>query len=350
MGAAIQIHIGRRRVMRKWLLVGLGLLVAAGLGTGMAAGAGPAQEPVDPAVDKTSAVVDLQAGFVLDPYLLPVVGNGTRAASSMASACTGHIDEGPDVTVNWSGSTAPLSFFVYSDDDPVLVVELPDGSVLCNDDAGLETVQPLVEIARPAAGTYRVYVGSAEQDSPALGALGITRARLDAATLAELDLTSMLRRRIHRTPPAQFDPNQLPNVPAAAGRGATLKPGFGAVRVLAMGGGDIAAVQTEDSALKCAGFANPIASYRFAWSGHGRPLRLFFEAQGDSALFVATPDRKLVCGMGTEASPSPTVDIRGAADGEYKVYVASMQPDKLVAGRLTITEDMDAEPQPAAGQ
>jgi hypothetical protein len=333
------------------LLAGLGLLIYMMFGAGVAlAQDGPADEPVQPADDKTSAILALQAGFIMDPYLLPVVGAGNRAANSVESQCAGYIDEEPDVTVNWSGTSDQLSFFVYGDQDAVLLVELPDGSVLCNDDAGLETVQPLVEIPDPAAGAYRVYAGSAEQDLPALGALGITQAKLDAATLAQLDLTPMLRRRIHRSPPVTMDPERLPNAPLAARRGAVLAPGFETLTVLAAGGGDIAAVQREDSELTCMGFVNPIASYHFAWQGDGEDLRLFFESNSESSLIVVTPDKRLLCAMGSSDSPSPIVDIAGAEAGDYRVYVASMQPDGLVAGKLTITEDTSIEPGAAAEQ
>jgi hypothetical protein len=338
-----------------WLLVGLGLLLYAGLdpGAAFAAKAGasePGDDPIDPKADKTAVTVDLQAGFVLDPFLLPVVGNGDRAANSVESGCSGYIDVKPDVTVNWSGVSNQLSFFVYGDDDAVLLVEQPDGSVLCNDDAGLDTVQPLVEIPAPAAGEYRVYVGSAEQGKPALGALGITQAKIDAATLAELDLTPLLRRHVYRAPAVQLDPNRLPDLPAITGHGTKLTPDFGTVRVLVAGGGDIAALLRDGDQLTCAGFVNPIASYHITWTGKSEDLRLFLESRSDSSLFVVTPDKKVLCGAGTADNPHPIVDIMGTTPGDYRVYVANTEPNKLVAGRLTITEDMQAEPTAVAGQ
>ena len=44
----------------------------------------------DPANDLTSATVDLHAGYIMDPYLLPVVGKGEIAASELVTGCNGY--------------------------------------------------------------------------------------------------------------------------------------------------------------------------------------------------------------------------------------------------------------------
>ena len=152
----------------------------------------PVTQSGDPARDTTTAAVNLQAGYIMDPYLLPVIGKSEKAAADLQKGCNGYVSAAPNVVVNWAGATDQLSFFIYSDADAALVIQQPDGSFLCNDDAGLNTTDPLVKIANPAPGSYKVFAGTAAKDAPALGFLAITQADMDDARLAELDLTSML--------------------------------------------------------------------------------------------------------------------------------------------------------------
>ena len=301
----------------------------------------------DPARDLTTATVTLQAGFIMDPYLLPVIGKSERAASEVQKGCNGFISATPNVVVNWAGSTDQLGFFVYSDADAVLAVQQPDGSFLCNDDAGLRTTDPLVKIVDPAPGVYKVYAGTATKDAPALGFLAVTQTDLDDARLADLDLTSVLRRRERPKLLAlpQLDPQTLLTGRRAIFGSTELQAGFKPVQVFAAGGGDIAAFRMEDGKLACAGFISPVPSYSFTWTGQSQGLRLFFEALKDSALAVVTPEQKVLCGMNAaSANLNPVVDVPAPVAGRYQVYVASMAPDTVVGGRLTITGDLKANP------
>lgn len=301
----------------------------------------------DPAGDTTSASVNLAAGFILDPYLLPVIGAGETAAADLLEGCNGFVGADPDGVVNWSGETEQLSFFVYSDSDPVLVVQQPDGSFVCNDDAGLNTVQPLVTIKDPAEGAYKIHVGTATQDQPALGFLGITAMALDDAALADLDLRPMLTRRARPQPQPQpqLDPSSLLTGRPGIFGSANLEAGFRPVQKFAAGGGDVAAFTVENKQLVCAGFVSLVPSYSFTWSGEGEALRLFFEAKQDSSLAVVAPDQQVLCNMNAaEDNLNPALDIAEPAAGRYKVYIASMAPGEIVAGLLTITSDADSAP------
>ena len=357
--------------------VGLVVLLAAAFSGALTAGAAlpplaatvaPAATPApvtqsgDPARDTTTAAVNLQAGYIMDPYLLPVIGKSEKAAADLQEGCNGYVSAAPNVVVNWAGATDQLSFFIYGDADAALVIQQPDGSFLCNDDAGLRTTDPLVKIANPAPGSYKVFAGTAAKDAPALGFLAITQADLDDARLADLDLTSMLRRRERPRLQAlpQLDPQTLLTGRRPIFGSAELQAGFKPVQVFAAGGGDIAAFRMEDKKLACAGFISAAPSYSFTWTGKPQALRLFFEAQGDSALAVVTPDGQVLCGM--NAAPdnlNPVVDVAAPAAGQYRVYVASMTPNTVAPGRLTITGDLKANPKalaapataaPAAGQ
>lgn len=305
------------------------------------------QQAGDPVDDTTRATIDLSAGFIMDPYLLPVIGAGDVAAGDLVEGCNGFVDTDPDVVVNWSGETPQLSFFVYSDGDAALVVEQPDGSILCNDDAGLNTVDPLVVIENPAEGAYRIRIGAARQGEPALGFLAATSMVMDDVMLADLDLRPMLTRRERPRvqPLPRLDPSTLLTSRPGIFGAATLEPGFEPIQRFAAGGGAVPAFSFEDEQLACAGFVSLVPSYSFTWSGDAEALRVFFEAREDSALAVVTPDNQLLCNRSaSEDNLNPALDIPAPDLGRYKVYIASMEPDNVVTGRLTITGDVDAVP------
>lgn len=301
----------------------------------------------DPAADTTRATVDLRGGFILDPYVLPVIGAGDVAASDVLEGCNGFVNAEPNVVVNWTGEAERLAFFGYSDSDPVLMVQLPDGSFVCNDDAGLNTVDPLVVIEDPAEGAYQIHFGTARAGQPALGFLGVTSIDIDDAMLADLDLRPMLTRRERPQPQPlpRLDPSVLlvsrPGIFGAA----ALQSGFEPVSTFAAGGGDIPAFSFEDGQLVCAGFLSLIPSYTFSWTGDEATVRVFFEGRADSALAVITPDNQVLCNMNAaEDNLNPALDVPASQVGRYKVYIASMAPDDVVVGRLTVTSDSEAAP------
>ena len=147
----------------------------------------------------------------MDPYLLPVIGKSEKATADFPGGLQWLRHATPNVVVNWAGATDQLSFFIYGDADATLVIEQPDGSLLCNDDAGLNTTDPLVKIADPAPGSYKVFAGTAAKGFATLGFLAITQADMDDPRLAELDLTSIMRRRERPRLQAlpQLDPQTL---------------------------------------------------------------------------------------------------------------------------------------------
>ena len=117
--------------------VGLVVLLAAAFSGALTAGAAlpplattvaPAATPApvtqsgDPARDTTTAAVNLQAGYIMDPYLLPVIGKSEKAAADLQGGCNGYVSAAPNVVVNWAGATDQLNFFIYGDADAALVI------------------------------------------------------------------------------------------------------------------------------------------------------------------------------------------------------------------------------------
>ena len=89
--------------------------------------------------------------------------------------CNGFIGEQPDYTFEWSGSAEALNVLFEGDRDATLVVVDPDGVVICNDDAiAGKNLNPLVVVANPGEGQYKVFVGRIDVEQPVKGAITVT--------------------------------------------------------------------------------------------------------------------------------------------------------------------------------
>jgi hypothetical protein len=102
----------------------------------------------------------VNTGFLPDPMSVAVVaGGGDQAAAIGAPAtCVGMITATqPDVRVNFTAGSLPLSFFVNAGIDTTLVVNAPDGSWHCNDDSN--GLNPMVRFDAPPSGQYDIWVG-----------------------------------------------------------------------------------------------------------------------------------------------------------------------------------------------
>ncbi|WP_339804441.1 hypothetical protein [uncultured Marinobacter sp.] len=111
--------------------------------------------------------VSLTAGFQPDPHLVEIdAGGTTNVEPVLKNNCLGYVNsEAPDVDVNYTPGSYPLTFSVMSDADTTLVIYDPDGNWYCNDDfSGESHSNPGVVFERPPAGNYNVWVGTYGND------------------------------------------------------------------------------------------------------------------------------------------------------------------------------------------
>lgn len=304
----------------------------------------------DPANDLTRVSLSLSSGFLMDPYLLRVISGGSQEASSLDKSCQGFIKEQPDVVINWSGEADALHLFTYSDGDAMLVVETPDGEFLCNDDADDVTVDALINIEDPQEGEYNIYTGSFRAEEPVMGFLVITEFN-PAGEMAALDLAPLLDRRDYidaeQMTPAVRLGDLSPHHEAVFGK-AELSPGFTSVEIFAAGGGDVNVAGLDGLDDACQGFVSLVPSYSVIWSGDGG-FTAFFESEKNSGMGVVDPEGVVICNDNTaKDNLNPMVQIPEAVEGEYDIYISSLNPDDFVTGLLTITSDSDASPNPLA--
>lgn len=132
--------------------------------------AGGAQ--LDPSGNASFGTLTLASGFAPDPTELPVVagGNVDIFSANLGDQCRGYVASAPDARIAYSAPGRFLRIFFQSDNDTTLVVRLPDGSFVCNDDF-TGVLDPLVDINAPAAGNYDIWVGTFAPGSTAAGSL-----------------------------------------------------------------------------------------------------------------------------------------------------------------------------------
>lgn len=326
------------------------------LGTGTAvrpnvarAAAVPAAQDDTPSLenDGTFARVHLQGGFMLDPYILRVLGGSGREASELDESCAGEISATPNVVLDWSGETDVLYIFVYSDQDAALAVVSPDGVVLCNDDADGLTLDPIVTLEEPAAGNYEIFVGSVGEEGPVHGVLAFTEIDI-ADEISTLDLAPMLDRRDRPRPEEislpTIDLSRLRTTEEGAFGEAELSDGFETIEVTAVAGGEDPVFGETENGTICAGFFSIVPAFSFNWTGSG-DLTVYFDGEENSSLLIVTPEGVLCHDNSEDGNLNPVIDILDAAEGAYDVHIGSFDPDSVVLGTLTISNDTDDEPE-----
>jgi len=103
--------------------------------------------------------VALSTGFLPDPHVAAGRSGGQRPAESLiAAGCRGYITSQPDHIFVAQTGFSFLRIMVSSPGDTTLIVQAPNGQVLCDDDGG-SGLNPMVQ-GSFGPGTYYVWVGS----------------------------------------------------------------------------------------------------------------------------------------------------------------------------------------------
>lgn len=312
-------------------------------------------------------VMDLKAGFPLDPFIVSVNGGGEVDAATLDETCVGFITEKPTFAVNWEGEVDAFDVFYYSDFDPTLVLQLPDGSYRCNDDASDNLLDPALTVEAPADGQYKLWVGSYEEGQLIPGLLVITVNRI--VTVNSFDPGALVKR---GAVTADVQPATVAGAEAvqAALTGAN-EAGATAdatsptadrevVPDVEIVGGDTPITATlvatgetpvftvlaeDDNGTVCSGLVGGATpAYVFRYSGDADDLRIFFEGAADTSLVVVGEEIVLCSDDSAEgANGNPVVDIVSPS-GLYGIWVGRFDVSAPVTGTLTIVEESGATP------
>jgi serine protease Do len=286
---------------------------------------------VDPAYGSTS----LSAGFTPDPHRVSVVSGGDIDASYLSSGCVGYAAEGPDYSLQWSGSSSMLRFYFMAEndgDDTSLIINNPDGSWSCNDDSESGSVDPLVSINNPQEGRYDIWVASYTQGEYIDGLLHITERELSPLASESGSTES------GGSSSSSLDYSQDPlygTVTLSAG----FTPDPNEKEITSGGSVDVSA---ENLGSGCTGYASSSPDLRLQWSGDTDDLRIFFEPNqpgNDTVLIINAPNGNWVCNDDYSSdSLNPMVDLRGYPEGQYDIWIGSYSSGDYISGKLTITE------------
>lgn len=338
-------------------LTGLTLLLAAVV-------VAPAQAQSQPAVDEPPAAfltLNLAAGYPLDPFIVSLNGGGPVDASALGGDCVGYIGESPTLAVNWTGDAEFVEAFFYSDHDPVLVIETPDGDYLCNDDANEHLLDPVIQLDNPAHGEYKIWAGAYDADQLIPGVLVLTTR--PEVHLGTFDLGSLVQRPAIARDLVETENPQRP-LSATAAMTDVMRTRLAPI-ALNVDAGPFTTTVTVDGTFpafeiavrgdRCNGLLERGPTFVFEWEEESERLRIFFESDLDSTLLVETADGQILCnddsiaaqiasGESEVVNLNPLVEIAEPVPGRYYVFVGRLADEGEVSGVLTVTGTADATP------
>lgn len=148
-----------------------------------------ADEGLDYSLQPSYGDVSLTAGFPSDPHRMDLTSGGAVSVAYLNDQqCTGFASVAPSYRVKWSGTTAALRIFFVAaanvpDGDTTLLVNRPDKTWACNDDAEEGARDPLVVLQNPAAGQYDIWVGNYAEGGTTSGTLYVSEIDLTPASM-----------------------------------------------------------------------------------------------------------------------------------------------------------------------
>lgn len=300
--------------------------------------------------------VDLGGGFALDPFFVSVNGGGPVDASTFDDACMGWVSERPVVQLNWSGTAAFAEAFIYSDHNPSLVIEAPDGSFICNDNTNDMLLDPTIEVANPVTGTYNIWIGNIDNQGLIPTVLVLTsRAEVNTGTF---DLTNLVQRPAIRE--VRLDAADA--IPGLAEVQAELESALAEVapEIVIDAETTITFTQVVSGGLPgfvfptavgspfslCNGLINPDNAHFFTLGEEVDGLNIFAESNIDGTLILVGSDGLAYC---TDESPdganrNPQLMLEDLAPGTYAIGVGNVAPNGPAEAVVTISTDMSLAP------
>jgi hypothetical protein len=116
-----------------------------------------AAQEINPNLPPTYGSVTLKVGFPQDPVTKQVVAGGLNKTN--LGGVGAWVAKAPDFQLNYTAGSLPLTIRVESPSDTTLLINLPDGTWMADDDSG-GNLNPLLRLPRPQSGRYDIYVGT----------------------------------------------------------------------------------------------------------------------------------------------------------------------------------------------
>ena len=253
-------------------------------------------------LDPTFGTISQSAGF--GSASLTIQAGGDLNAFDFSSACNGFIADAPDVTIDYSGGQS-LSVAATSEADTTLVVQLPGGSILCNDD--LNGLNPGLDIPAGQSGPIAVWVGTFEP--------------IQNNTYPDADVTvSESGGGTATTQPGTTQPGTATSGQSSTFGEIAVTPGFGTQTFSLQAGGSVDAFTRNSN---CNGFIAEIPDYTISFQDAGASaLDIAVTSTEDTTLFVTDPAGGVFCNDDA-VDLNPGVTISSPRTGIYSVWVGT---------------------------
>ena len=265
------------------------------------------------AAQPTYGTVNLRAGFTPDPSVHAVTAGGAQL--TQLGGCNAYIHAAaPDLDLNYTAGSLPLSIEARSGTDVTVLVNAPDGSWHCDDDGGDGTNARLT-FPRPTTGQYNIWVGTYAAQAGNLPPAEIRITEMGAAPTGggALDV----------------------NLPANYGA-INLSAGFSpdpTTRSIVAGG----SVQVPNNASGCAGFVSAAPDLELTYQAGGYQLNLYAESNDDITLVVNAPDGTWWCSDDVSGT-NPHINFANPRSGTYDIWIGTYRSGTQPASLLSISE------------
>lgn len=123
----------------------------------------PAPEAAAPEAAATEDMITVAPGFQPDPIVRSGMAGGPRSADALDEHCRGFVAVAPSHLLKVDALVPQLRVLVAMEGDATLVIQLADGSYLCDDDS--EGLNPILDGPFPP-GRHRVWVGTYSPTPP----------------------------------------------------------------------------------------------------------------------------------------------------------------------------------------
>jgi hypothetical protein len=294
--------------------------------------------------------LDMAAGFALDPFLVSLNGGGERDAATFDADCVGYVNDQPVMTTHWEGAVDELRVFFYSDSDSTLVIQQPDGSFVCADDAADNVLDPEITFTAPMTGAYKLWIGSFDENQLIPGLLVIT-ARPDFG-LAEFDPSTLVRRApiepevdMAETSGPAIAAKEIVTTAEVISTDAVITTAT-TVTASLVASGTVPSFEVSGDDAVCGGMIGDVPDFIVDVPEGIELLRIMFEAEQDSSLVVVHGEEGSFCADDSAdlTNANPVLDIEAPEAGYYGIYVGRFNEDEPVGGTLTVTTDPTLEP------
>ena len=219
------------------------------------------------------------------------IAGGPVTLSDVSGNCRGYAQPMPSHVLNVSPGTSQVRIGATSDVDTTLMVQTPDGRILCDDDGG-EGLNPLLEFAA-TPGQYRVWVGSYSSSSS--GPYNLDATAIGGGPVGQVQ--GALYGAIEMTAGALPDPMIMTGTY----------------------GGQLQASGLDGS---CRGWISVPPTHIINARSGFRNLRLVVRADADTTLVVRYPDGRLSCDDDSGGNANPIVE-GPTGPGQILVWVGS---------------------------